>query len=94
MERHKSALKAARQSERRRVSNQAARSRYRTFVRGLREGLEGVGADKAVAQKMLVPLINNLQSVLMKAASKKLIKKKTASRYISRLNARVQRAIQ
>lgn len=94
MERHKSALKAARQSNRRQIRNQAARSRYKTFVKNLKEGLASAGVDKEGAKKLLIPMMNNIQSVLMKAASKNLIKKKTASRYISRLNARVQRALQ
>lgn len=93
MERHKSALKAARQSERRRVRNQAERSKYKTFVKRVREGLASAGADKEVAKKILVPLLNNVQSVLMKAAKKNLIKKTTASRYVSRLSAQVHKAL-
>ena len=93
MERHKSALKAARQANRKKVRNTTARSRYKTFIRGLREGIAKAGGDKDAAKKLLVPMMNNLQSVLMKAASKNLIKKKTASRYISRLSTRVHRAL-
>ena len=93
MERHKSALKAARQASKRQARNQAAQSRYKTFIRGLREGIANAGTDKEAARKILVPLVNNLQSVLMKAASKNLIGKKTASRYISRLSARVSQVL-
>ncbi|MBI1859899.1 MAG: 30S ribosomal protein S20 [Deltaproteobacteria bacterium] len=93
MERHKSALKAARQASKKRVRNTASRSRYKTFIRSLREGLAAAGADKEGAKKLLIPMMNNLQSVLMKAASKNLIKKKTASRYVSRLSSRVHKAL-
>lgn len=94
MERHKSALKAARQATKRQAQNQAARSRYKTFVKGLKSGLAQAGIDKENAKKVLLPMMNNLQSVLMKAASKNLIKQKTASRYIARLSARVHKALE
>lgn len=93
MERHKSALKAARQNTKRRLANQAVKSRYKTFIRAIREGLQTAGADKETAKKILTPMVNNIQSVLMKAASKNLIKKKTASRYVARISASVHKAL-
>ncbi len=93
MERHRSAVKAARQASKRQTANQAARSRYKTFIRALREGIAAAAGDKETAKKLLVPMMNNLQSVLMKAASKNLIKKKTASRYVARLSSRIEKAL-
>jgi small subunit ribosomal protein S20 len=93
MVKHKSALKAARQATRRTQRNRQTRSRYRTFLKNLREGLGQIGADKESARKLIIPMLDNLQSVVMKAASKNLIKKRTASRYISRLSARIHQAL-
>ncbi len=90
MERHASALKAARQAIKHRERNRQMRSQFKTLVKSLRTALEE--KSKAEAKKNLPPLLNQVQRVLMKAASKNLIKKKTASRYISRLSAAVSRA--
>jgi small subunit ribosomal protein S20 len=84
---HASAVKAARQAVVRNERNTQARARFRTVVKNLRTAMKSkLGKD---AEKTLQPLLNEVQKVLMKAASKDLIKKKTASRYVSRLSKAV-----
>lgn len=89
---HASAEKAARQSERRRARNTAAQSRIKTTIKNFRTAISNTKVSGTEAKKILVPLLNEAQSVLMKAASKNLIKKGTASRYIARLSAAVDKA--
>ncbi|MBM4303993.1 MAG: 30S ribosomal protein S20 [Deltaproteobacteria bacterium] len=87
---HASATKAAKQAVVRNQRNNQARARFRTIVKNLRTVTKSkVGKD---AEKILQPLLNEAQKILMKAASKNLIKKKTASRYISRLSQAVHKA--
>lgn len=87
---HASATKAAKQAVVRNQRNNQARARFRTIVKNLRTVTKSkVGKD---AEKILQPLLNEAQKILMKAASKNLIKKKTASRYISRLSQAVHTA--
>jgi len=88
MERHKSALKAARQAVKRTVRNTAALSKVKTTVKKLRTAM----ANKA-EQKNLPALLNEAQRTLTKAASKKLMKKETAARQIGRLSTAVHRAL-
>ena len=84
---HKSAEKAARSSERKRARNQTVRSEVKTTMRRVREA---VSAKKG--KEVLLPLLNQAQSVLMRSASKNVIKAGTASRYISRLSTLVQKS--
>lgn len=87
---HASAAKAARQAVVRNQRNNQARARFRTVVKNLRTAMKAkLGKD---AEKTLQPLLNEAQKILMKAASKNLIKKKTASRYVSRLSQAVHKA--
>ena len=87
---HASAVKAARQAEKRNKRNSEARAQFRTIVKNLRTAMKGkLGKE---ADKTLQPLLNQAQSVLMKAASKNLIKAKTASRYVGRLSKAVHKA--
>jgi len=89
---HASAAKAARQSEKRRVRNQAARSNLRSMVKKVRTELLSKKAEgKEIASASLQTLLSQVQRVLMKAASKNLIKKRTASRTIARLNQAANR---
>jgi small subunit ribosomal protein S20 len=86
---HASATKAAKQAVARNQRNNQARARFRTVVKNLRTAMKSkAGKD---AEKVLQPLLNEAQKILMKAASKNLIKKKTASRYISRLSQAVHK---
>ena len=84
----KSAKKRAIQAEARRERNVSLRSKLRTFIKKVRFALEA--GDKNLAQtnfKTTVPVID-------KMASKGIIRKTTAARYKSRLNARVKKLIQ
>jgi len=83
MANHFSALKRARQTERRTARNRANTSRLRTQLRELREAIEK--GDKAAAQKMYRQTV----SALDKAIQKGTLHENTASRYKSRLGVRV-----
>ena len=88
MERHKSALKAARQAVKRTARNTAALSKVKTTVKKLRTAM----TNKA-EKKNLPALLNEVQRTLTKAASKKLMKRETAQRQIGRLSTAVHRAL-
>ena len=83
MANHFSALKRARQTDRRTVRNRANTSRLRTQLRELRETIEK--GDKAAAEQMYRETV----SAVDKAIQKGTLHQKTASRYKSRLSARV-----
>ena len=89
MDRHKSALKAHRQSEKRYDANRRVRAACRTEVKKLREALEGSAKNSA---ETLVPMLNRVQKVLMTAGRKKIIEPLAASRTISRLSKAVHKA--
>jgi small subunit ribosomal protein S20 len=78
-----SAKKAARKIARRTAVNKTQRSRMRSFVRKVEEAI--ASGDKEVAASAL----REAQPQLMKAASKGLIHRNTASRKVSRLTHRV-----
>jgi small subunit ribosomal protein S20 len=83
MANHFSALKRARQTTRRTARNRANTSQLRTSLRKFREALQsGKSADAKTAFSGTVSMID-------KAAKKGLIHKNAASRYKSRLNARL-----
>jgi small subunit ribosomal protein S20 len=83
MANHFSALKRARQTERRTARNRANTSRLRTQLRSLRETIEN--GDKAAAEHSYRQTV----SALDKAIQKGTLHENTASRYKSRLGARV-----
>jgi small subunit ribosomal protein S20 len=83
MANHFSALKRARQTERRTARNRANTSRLRGQLRELRETIEK--GDKTVAQQVYRTTV----SVLDKAIQKGTLHENTASRYKSRLSKRV-----
>ena len=84
MANHVSALKRARQTETRTEVNRANRSRMRTSLRAMREAL--VSGDAAAAQTQYRATV----SVLDKSVQKGVLHDNTASRYKSRLNARLK----
>jgi small subunit ribosomal protein S20 len=84
MANHFSALKRARQTEKRTATNRANKSRLRTALRGLRESI--AAGDRNAAQTSYRETV----SVIDKAIQKGSIHKNTAARYKSRLNARVR----
>ncbi len=83
MANHFSALKRARQTEKRTVRNRANTSRMRTMLRDLSESL--AKGDKQAADQVFRQTV----SALDKAVQKGVLHENTASRYKSRLNARL-----
>jgi small subunit ribosomal protein S20 len=83
MANHASALKRARQTERRTVRNRANTSSLRTQLRDLRETIEK--GDKGAAELAYRKTV----SALDKAIQKGTLHENTASRYKSRLSKRV-----
>jgi small subunit ribosomal protein S20 len=83
MANHFSALKRARQTERRTAVNRANTSRLRTALRDLRDTI--AKGDKPAAEQ----LYRSTVSVLDKAIQKGTLHENTASRYKSRLGARI-----
>jgi small subunit ribosomal protein S20 len=84
MANHFSALKRARQTEKRTVRNRANTSRLRTALRDLREAL--TKGDKSAAEQTFRQTV----SALDKAVQKGVVHDNTASRYKSRLSARLK----
>lgn len=84
MANHFSALKRARQTEKRTLINRAKTSRLRSALRDLRETI--AQGDKAAAEKTYRETV----SALDKAIQKGVIHKNTAARYKSRLSVRVR----
>jgi small subunit ribosomal protein S20 len=83
MANHLSALKRARQTESRTVRNRANTSALRTQLREMRESI--TKGDKAAAEQTYRKTV----SILDKAIQKGTLHENTASRYKSRLGARV-----
>ena len=83
MANHLSAVKRARQTERRTTRNRANTSTLRTQLRDLRETI--AKGDKSAAEQMYRKTV----SALDKAIQKGTLHENTASRYKSRLGARV-----
>ncbi|WEX09398.1 30S ribosomal protein S20 [Chelativorans sp. AA-79] len=79
-----SAKKAVRKIARRTAINKARRSRVRTFVRKVEEAI--ASGDKTAAETAL----KAAQPELMRAATKGVLHKNTASRKVSRLAQRVK----
>jgi small subunit ribosomal protein S20 len=83
MANHYSALKRARQTERKTAVNRNNKSRLRTAVRRFREALASGDKNNAAT------VYRETVSALDKSVQKGVIHKNTASRYKSRLNARL-----
>jgi small subunit ribosomal protein S20 len=84
MANHFSALKRARQTVKRTARNRSNTSQLRTTLRVLREGL--AKGDKQAAEETF----RNTVSALDKAIQKGVLHENTASRYKSRLSARLK----
>ena len=78
-----SAEKAARKIARRTEINKARRSRMRTFLRKVEEAIAAGNRDTAAAA------LKEAEPVIMRAAQKGVMQKRTASRKVSRLSHRV-----
>ena len=83
---HKSAEKAARQAIKRRNRNQAVRSEFKNAIKQFRTAVSVKTTNVEEVRTKLVPMLNHVQSLLMKAAKRKVSPKETASRQISRLS--------
>jgi small subunit ribosomal protein S20 len=81
--RNKSALKANRQNIKRREHNRALRAKLRTGLKSIRKSLDAKDVEGAKGA------LRNMQSLVDKMATKGIIHKNTASRYKSRLAARI-----
>jgi small subunit ribosomal protein S20 len=84
--RTKSALKANRQSIKRREHNRQMRSRLRSALKSIRTSLDAKDVKAAKAA------LGETVSIVDKMASKGIIHKNTAGRYKSRLGARLAKA--
>ena len=84
MANHVSSLKRARQTETRTAVNRSNKSKLRGTLRALREAI-GKGDAKVAMEQFRATA-----SVLDKSVQKGVLHKNTASRYKSRLNARVK----
>jgi small subunit ribosomal protein S20 len=80
----KSATKAARQAVRRTAVNKSRASQVKSYVRKAEEAI--ASGDKEAAKAALAAA----QPVLMRSAQKRVVHKKTASRKVSRLTARLK----
>ena len=87
MANHVSSLKRARQTETKTAVNRANKTKLRCSLRALREAI--TAGDK----KTLAATYRATVSVLDKSVQKGVLHKNTASRYKSRLNARVKAAV-
>ena len=81
---HFSALKRARQTEKKTVRNRANKSRLRSALRSLREAIEK--GDNTAAHSAYRATV----SVVDKGVQKGVLHKNTAGRYKARLSARVK----
>ena len=81
--RNKSALKANRQNIKRREHNRALRSQLRTGLKTIRKSLDAKNVEGAKTA------LRDMQSLVDKMATKGIIHRNTASRYKSRLAARI-----
>ena len=81
----RSAKKAVRKIARRTEVNKTRRTRMRTFIRKVEEAV--ASADKAAA----IEALKSAQPVIMRAVTKGILKRNTASRKVSRLAASVNK---
>jgi small subunit ribosomal protein S20 len=80
-----SAKKAARQMVRRTEVNKVRRSRMKSSVRSVEEAIASGNKEAAAAA------IKAVEPVLMRSANKNIVHKKTASRKVARLTARLKK---
>ena len=84
MANHASALKRARQDEKKRLHNRAQKSAMRTEIKKVLNAVEA--GDKEAAASAL----RSATSLIDRAGQKNLIHKRQAARRVSRLNAKVK----
>jgi small subunit ribosomal protein S20 len=84
---HKNALKAARQSEKRRARNRSVHSGVKHVIKKLQTAVENKKTDETAA------LLREVSRTLQRAASKGVLHPNTASRKLSRLTAQVRKGV-
>jgi small subunit ribosomal protein S20 len=77
---HKSAIKRARQNEKKRMRNKSSKTRIKNIVKSVRQTVNEKSNEAALAE------LNIAKSIIDNAAKKGVIHRKTASRKISRLS--------
>ncbi len=77
---HKSAIKRARQNEKRRLRNKSTKTRVKNIVKSVRLSVSEESKEAVLSE------LKTAQSIIDNAAKKGVIHKKTASRKISRLS--------
>ena len=80
---HKSTIRRARQSEKRRLRNRATISAVRSILRKVQDAITAKKPDEAKAT------LREATAALSKAVTKGVLKHNTASRRVSRLSVRV-----
>lgn len=83
MAHHKDALKRIRQSEKRRLRNKSVRTVYRNLIKQVKEAAEAGELETAKTA------LAGARKAIDRAVTKKVLKKNTAARYISRLSRSV-----
>lgn len=86
MANHKSAVKRAKQNEKRRLRNRTVKTRVKSVTKAVRATGEATAEERAAA-------LLSAQSIIDKAAKKGVIHKRTASRKIARLTRFVNRTV-
>ena len=84
MANHKSALKRARQSERRRLRNKARKTRVKNLIRAVNEAVKAKDLEAARERLRLA------QSIIDRTAQKGTLHWKNAARKVSRLARKVE----
>lgn len=84
----KSAKKRIRQNEKRRLRNQAVKTHFRNLVKDCRVAISAGKKEEAEQ------VFKKAKSAIARAVSKGVIHKNTGSRYISRLNQRLNQVAQ
>jgi len=77
---HKSAIKRARQNEKKRMRNKSSKTRIKNIVKGVRQTVSEKSNEAALVE------LDIAKSIIDNAAKKGVIHRKTASRKISRLS--------
>jgi small subunit ribosomal protein S20 len=83
---HKSAEKRTRQNQKRQMRNKSVKTRVKHLTKDVRM------SSKAESKEVALAKLNAVQSVIDKAAKKRVIHKKTAARKISRLSKLINTA--
>jgi small subunit ribosomal protein S20 len=84
MAQHKSAIKSYKQSLKRALRNKSAKSKIRTFVKKLEKSVESQNLQEARST------LSQVESVIMRSVTKRVLKLGTASRKISRLAKKIK----